>query len=131
MAQAILQDLVGKEQLAANVKSAGIYAREGSFASDNAVQAMQRMGLDLTSHKSTLLSASLVNWADLILTMTQGQKNDLIRVFPDATEKTDTVSAYLQGTIADVHDPFGGNLDVYLRCAQYLQDLFYHNIEKI
>ena len=86
-------------------------------ASDNAREAIKKLfGLDLlASHKAKKLTPELVEQADLILVMGARMKKGL------PPGKTWTLKEYAGGS-EDVADPFGGDLDVYLRCARELSD---------
>src|SRR5699024_11534632 len=55
------------------VKSAGVFAANGAPASEQAVIALERKGVEL-NHKSNLLDEELIEWADLILTMRKSKK---------------------------------------------------------
>ena len=69
------------------VLSAGLAAFPGSPASPEAVQVIQERGMDLTRHESRGLTDSLVLFADLILTMTQGHRNAIIDYWPEAAPR--------------------------------------------
>jgi len=82
-------------------------------ASSNAREAVKKLlGNDLlASHKAKKLTPELVERADLILVMGARKKGGL------PPGKTWTLKKYAGGS-GDIADPFGGNLNVYLKCAQ-------------
>lgn len=82
-------------------------------ASNNAREAIKKLfGADLlATHKAKKLTPDLVEWADLILVMGARMKKGL------PPSKTWMLKEFAGGS-GDVADPFGGNLDVYLRCAR-------------
>ena len=98
------------------VRSAGLYAYEGEPASENAVEAAKKYGCDISSHRSLPIDIDLVNQSDLILTMTPAHKQVLSSV---ADGKVFTFGEYV-GSDDDIADPFGGDLDEYIRCADTL-----------
>ncbi len=98
------------------VLSAGLAAFPGSSASPEAVQVIQERGMDLTRHESRSLTDSLVLFADLILTMTQGHRNAIIDHWPEAAAKT----ALLCRDGQSVSDPIGGTVADYAACAQQI-----------
>jgi protein-tyrosine-phosphatase len=51
------------------VRSAGVSASVGATASEGSLRAAERHGLDLSEHRSSQVTEGLVDWADLILTM--------------------------------------------------------------
>ncbi|MDU2063815.1 MAG: low molecular weight protein arginine phosphatase [Sporomusaceae bacterium] len=124
MAQLLLQERIKEAEMthAFTVKSAGLAAFPGQAASAGAAQAMKSRGIDAKMHRSRLLTEDDLVSADLILTMTQGHKNQVLQLFPKAKSKVFTLAEYT-GNLADVSDPFGGDLAEYERCARMLSEL--------
>lgn len=83
MAEAIFKRYGGHE-----VSSAGVAVDEGAEASPGAVAALTRKGLSLGGHRAQSLSQALVEWADLILTMTRRHKEIVTSKFPMVRVKT-------------------------------------------
>jgi len=113
MAQALAIHLFGEGY---EIASAGVMAMQGSSASAHAISAMLERELDLAAHKAQMLNEELIKWADLILAMTEGHKSAI------KSEKAHTLGEYA-GTGISVSDPFGGNLQVYLDCAEEIYTL--------
>jgi protein-tyrosine-phosphatase len=109
------------------IASAGLAAAPGEQASAQAIQAMEELGLDLQSHRSQPVSASLVDSADLILVMTEGHRNALLNRWPHLADKIDLLS-HGQG---EVSDPFGGSLATYQQCARQMQHYLTYWIEQL
>lgn len=111
----------------AEVRSAGLTARDGEPVSPEAVKALRGRGLDLAGHRSTALRANMVEWADLILTMTRAHREALLRRYPQAEGKVAQLLAFPRwGTgdcpeDLDVDDPIGGSQSRYDRCAEELE----------
>lgn len=97
MAEVLFKKLT-KEKGIEDIKviSAGLSAFTGDKASPNAIQVMKEMGLDLSNHRARSLEPSLINEADLILTMTQGHKLQLIDLYPQAADKTYVLKEYIE-----------------------------------
>lgn len=94
--------------------SAGIYAGEGTPASDNAVAAISELGIDLGDHRSQPLTAELVQRADLIVTMTAGHRFEILQDFPEVGNRVFLIKSFGTSKVpADIPDPFGGSLDIY------------------
>lgn len=111
MAEAILKKRYPK----AEVKSAGVYAGQGMSASHNTVKALEENQITL-DHYSQPVSHDLLDWADLILTMTMNHKQLLIMEYPDFQDKYFTLKEYAtesQELVSDVSDPFGGDIAIY------------------
>lgn len=119
MAEAILRNLLSDAGLAGEyfVSSAGTGAFPGMPASHNAVQALEALGIDLSQHSSSIIDNDLIDNADLILTMTASQKNNLLMMRPDSVLKIFTLTEYCEAEYkTDISDPFGGDLDIYISC---------------
>lgn len=99
-----------------DVLSAGIHAPDGSPASENAVQAMQRRGIDISGHRAATVTASVMSDADVVLTMTGAHKQALQQLFPEAAEKIDTLGEFVDLDV-EIPDPYMGDSRVYSACA--------------
>lgn len=66
------------------VKSAGLGALVGHPADALAIELMREQDIDLTDHRARQLDDSLIAWADLILVMSNGQKDQLCLQWPAA-----------------------------------------------
>ncbi|MDD6308306.1 MAG: low molecular weight protein arginine phosphatase [Clostridia bacterium] len=99
--------------------SAGLSVFCGAPASENAVLAMRKYNIDISSHLSKPVTPALLSWADLILTMTTAHKAYLLARYPDVSAKTKTILEYV-GKTGDIIDPYGGDLSDYEACASAL-----------
>lgn len=105
------------------VRSAGTFAGRGAPASSGAVLAARRQGLDLSGHRSTPLGPDLVEWADLVLAMTNAHR----RVAADigGEEKTALVTEFLPEGHPEhgreVRDPAGGDVERYGEVLELLE----------
>jgi protein-tyrosine-phosphatase len=126
MAEAILKN---KKLADVQVKSAGIYAANGSEASTHAKQVLDNNQVP-HNHRSEMLTAEAVGWADVILTMTSTHKFAIQQQFPQAVMKVFTLKEYTGETAQqDVVDPYGGSLTVYEETYQELEKLIDKAIE--
>ena len=124
MAQAMAAKLLGEGY---EVISAGVMAVADCEASYNAVMAMSERQIDLTGHRSQLITTKLLNEANLILTMTTSHKKAIL---PDAPDKTYTLGEYA-GHKVSVSDPFGGTLEDYKACAEEIYGLLLSLCDKL
>jgi tRNA threonylcarbamoyl adenosine modification protein (Sua5/YciO/YrdC/YwlC family) len=99
------------------IASAGIAAMTGGRPSPAAMDVMKERGLDLTSHESQPLTDRLVQYADLILTMTRGHRDAILAQWPHASDRTKVVCH----DQIDVSDPIGGPTELYRRCAEQIE----------
>ena len=124
MAEALLRHSLSEAGLAGEyfASSAGTGAYPGMPASYNAVQALGVFGIDLSQHSSSIIDNDLIDNAYLILTMTASHKNHLLQLRPDAVSKTYTLAEYCESEgKADIDDPFGGDLEIYMNCRDKIR----------
>lgn len=113
MAEGILKSISDKKGLNINVRSAGIAAFDGSPATENAIKAMEEIGIDIRSHRSSVLYKDLLIESNLILTMSRSHKEVILIKYPELKDKVFTLIEYADGEEKDILDPFGGNLKTY------------------
>lgn len=110
MAEAILRS---KAIPGVEVKSAGVFAMNGSKASPHAQSVLREQNIT-HDHLSTQLTLSEINWATYILTMTEGHKEAILNHFPAAAGKTITLKEFAGISVdRDISDPYGGSLEIY------------------
>ncbi len=124
MAEGIMKDCIldeiesGEAPLPMRVSSAGTSAVEGFSASEYAVQAAAQHGIDIKSHRSKQLSGSIVESADLMLTMDSAHTAIINQYWP-GFETVYELKSYnsdrpLKNPDRTVIDPIGMSLDIYL-----------------
>lgn len=128
LARKITKDLTVNNDI--EVSSAGVAAWPGDRASREAVEALARMGVNLSGHQASRLTAEAVQGADLILTMTSAHRDCVINLVPSACEKVFTLTEYV-GAPGDVPDPIGQPLDKYIECARMLEDLITRAVQRL
>ena len=90
MAEALLKHKLSK----ANVQSAGIFAGENHRANEFATQALNERGIQM-DHQSQPVTSGLLQWSDVVLTMTTQHKQSLIIDFPKYQDKYYTLKEYV------------------------------------
>ena len=108
MAEAILRKKSGEE---IEVKSAGIFAGDGSPASANTAQVLKENGIECL-HSSSFLTQEHIDWAAYVLTMTNHHKQAILQSFPEAQGKVHTLKEFTNRS-GDLSDPIGGPLEIY------------------
>ncbi|MER1957515.1 MAG: low molecular weight protein arginine phosphatase [Solibacillus sp.] len=101
------------------VRSAGIYAQQGSAMSQNAQVVLNQNNIE-HHHQSSLFNEQDAQWADLILTMTTAHKEMVLRLVDDVGHKTFTLNEYVGMDVQDIQDPYGGNVFVYEQTFEQL-----------
>jgi len=101
-----------------SVLSAGASAFPGGRATPEAVDAVRKLGGDLSKHRSKPLMPELINQADLILTMSNAHRQAVLAINPAAASKVSTLDPN-----SDIEDPIGGDRSLYEELAGTLQGL--------
>lgn len=81
MGEALLRDRLAKRRIAATVRSAGLVS-EGVPASPNAVKVMAKRGVDLTAHRSRLLTVDDLRRADVVIGMAREHLREAVVLEP-------------------------------------------------
>jgi protein-tyrosine-phosphatase len=124
------QKLAGTRWVA---ESAGLGTVNGALAAPEAVEAMQEIGVDISAHASRMFTERGMREADLILAMTRGHQQEIVRRFPEAAGKTRPLNSFGPGEARDVEDPIGLPIEAYRHTRdeliQALGDLILHLAE--
>lgn len=132
MAEALLRHQMAQEGLDDwEVASAGTWTMDGVPASRYAIEVMARRDLDLSLHRSREVNRRLLEEADLVLVMTNSQREALIQEFLDQRDKIFMLSEMKNGHRYDIDDPYGGPLEEYEACLEALADLIEGGVERI
>lgn len=105
------------EEVGIRVRSAGVMTGGGSPVSEQAVQAMNKVGVDIADHTSIALTEDLIQDADAIYTMTDSHRQAVLVHSPTAADKTVRLDA-----AGDIIDPFGADVQVYVQTAAQIRD---------
>ena len=136
MAEVMMRSLVAEklgcsaeelDQRGILIASAGIAAAPGCAPSAEAVVVMKEKSLCLANHASQPLTEKLVRHADVIFTMTGGHRQAILRRWPEAAARTQT----LLPDSGDISDPIGGPLSVYQSCAEQVEIALRARMEEI
>ncbi len=104
------------------VASAGIAAAPGEGASSEAVAVAERQGLDVQAHRSRRLTAELLEWADLVLTMGSSHAAAAADLGdPDKVALLGEFAAASADAGRSVPDPFGAGEPAYEQTLQTLE----------
>ena len=120
MAEALLRATLvkrgqGLEKL--KVASFGLAAQDGQLPSANSVKAMQRIGLDVSGHRSRLLTQADVDRSIVIFGMTESHLAALHSRFDVLPAFVLLLRDVLPTDVPrDIPDPFGGGYRDYEEC---------------
>jgi len=136
------------------VASAGTWARDGYPAARESQELLRPMGIDLSRHRSRIVTEGLLKSADLVLTMEQGHKEALRYEFPAFQDRVfllsemggsglprstgsglprSTGSGLPRGTGRgmDVRDPVGGTKEDFQETIKDIQQLIDQGFSQI
>jgi tRNA threonylcarbamoyl adenosine modification protein (Sua5/YciO/YrdC/YwlC family) len=100
------------------IQSAGLHASRGMRATPEAQDAVRELNADLRSHSSQPVTNDLLRRADVIYTMTQDHRDEIVEALPSVIHKTHRLDPH-----ADVEDPIGGDIATYRQVAHRLSQL--------
>lgn len=127
MAESILKS---KHLTHIEVCSAGVHATNGDFASKHAQFVLKTNNL-YSEHESRQLTSELLDWATIVLTMTEGHKKIIVAEHPNFTGKTFTLKEFVGESKFDIADPFGGTENDYLVTFLELEKMIDKLIQKL
>jgi protein-tyrosine-phosphatase len=114
MAEAIARSVAAERGLTdVTFSSAGVGAWDGSPPSDGAMLVALERGLDISGHRSRLLTGELVAGADLVLAMSESHVPRIVALGGEGKTHLLTEFASRDAGARSVSDPFGGDLEVY------------------
>jgi protein-tyrosine phosphatase len=73
------------------VESAGVSGWEGSGPTEEAVQALEEKGIDISHHLARRLNRRMIESADLIVAMSREHRDATLRIVPTAAGRTFTL----------------------------------------
>lgn len=129
MAEAILREKAPD----LNVKSAGVFASDNAPASPEVAVALDKIDIQF-QHRSQMVNAPLLAWADLVLTMTENHRYQLTNSYPQYSQKIFTLIQYTTDNKEqqnDIADPFGGDVNVYEQTAKQLEQYIDMLVQKL
>jgi protein-tyrosine-phosphatase len=124
MAAAIMRQRITGMGLADRVavESAGMWAREGQPASEDAVTVLAGRGIALADHRSQPLTPTLLDRADIVLVMEEAHRRSIFHLTPKHLRKV-LLLTELVGEHDDVDDPYGGPIEGYVNTEAQLETL--------
>lgn len=122
-----------KEIIGLQVLSAGTSASFGKEADSLAVLALKEEEVDLSSHRSQPLAADLMHKADLILTMTEKHRNEILSWFPEIRSKVFLLKQFagIDDDNPNIYDPCTGTLGDYLSCVGEIKQALLQSLDQI
>lgn len=123
MAEGIFKKIVADKGLKnINISSAGLFAMTGDEACDNAVKAAECFGCDISEHRARRITSYVLDETDKFVCMTPEHAASLALYVP--REKVTVLGG-------GIPDPFGGNLETYLTCANSIKNALLSQFDEI
>jgi protein-tyrosine phosphatase len=110
------------------VMSAGLSAVVDSGPDATAAKVALENGLDISLHKARQVNMDMLRWADLILVMEEGQKNELLRKYSWLEGKLFRFGASLQ---VDIPDPYRRPESAFIMAWKFLSKFTPYWVDQI
>ncbi|MGA2915302.1 MAG: L-threonylcarbamoyladenylate synthase [Sedimentisphaerales bacterium] len=104
------------EYIGYKVTSAGIMAYDGIGASPESIRFCNSKGVNITSHLTQRLTSEMIGQADYIFVMSEGHRNDIIRLFPAVAKR-----CMLLSDSGEIEDPIGRGFEVYKEVGEIIE----------
>jgi protein arginine phosphatase len=104
------------------VESAGVYARVGWPAAEYTLQVLERRGIDLSEHRSRLITVDIAENFRLILTMEKNHKEAIQAAFPKLSGRIKLLTEIV-GENRDIVDPIGRSYLEYEDTAREMESI--------
>ncbi len=138
MAEYLLKKMAKDNGLEIEVRSAGISAWVDSQIPALTLVVLKKEGISPDSHVVTPITTTIIEWADLVLTMETPHLNRVIDLVPEAREKVFLLTEYAEaqehkvteaetarfaafGNKRGLPDPFGGSREAYETCLAQIK----------
>jgi len=96
------------------ISSAGLFTANGMAASMPAIEVLREQGIDLTPHRSRVVTKDIIDAATLIVVMTASHATELKRRFPEIHDRIYLLKSFDPGCGGgDIPDPLGGTIALY------------------
>ena len=128
MAQGIMRQLLAQAGIEhVTVDSAGVFAIEGMGPTRETQSVLQTIGVDCSAHRARLLSAQMLQAADVVFVMEPFHAEEIQQRFPDTKGKMHLLKPYglASGELAGppgIPDPIGKPLEVYEVCFTQIRE---------
>ncbi|MDD4956956.1 MAG: low molecular weight protein arginine phosphatase [Candidatus Omnitrophica bacterium] len=114
MAEGYLEKVSRERGLGLEVCSAGTWGVEGGMPSEEAIEILEEEGVDTEKYRSKVLTSGMIKWADIILVMEPGHKEQVLAIEPEAGNKVHLLGEFTGDK--GIQDPIGMPAIVYEKC---------------
>lgn len=110
--------------------SAGTWGEDGHPAAVAGVRVMKTYGIDISTHRSRIVTEDIISTAQLVLTMEKGHKEALRAEFPQYFDKILLLTEII-GLEYDIPDPFGMGRQYFEETASELEAIINEGMDEI
>lgn len=113
MAEGLFKKMLAEKNIDnINCSSAGLFAMTGDDVTLNSVKACERFGVDISAHRARRITSYILDETDKFVCMTSEHAATLSMYVP--SEKVTVLGG-------GIPDPFGGDLELYIKTANYIR----------
>jgi len=124
MAEGCLKKRLKEEGLDVAVSSAGISPFTGLKPSQEAVELMKEIGVDVSTHESKAITKDILNKADMILVMEPMHKDVILGIALEVKDKIFYLRQFAKENSLDkfIPDPIGKPIDYYMLTFKAIEE---------
>lgn len=123
MAEALFRQILKDREIdSVACDSAGLSAFDGEAASENSIEAMSEVGIDISSHRSKTITRDLIDNTELIVCLSKGHY-DVLRNFVSESR--------LKILGKGISDPYGMRLSEYIRTRDEIKAALCEMLEEL
>jgi protein-tyrosine-phosphatase len=123
IAEGILRTLIYERQIRGiEAASAGVMATDGREPEPFAISISRQNGVDLSQHRSAMLTRAMIDEADLVLTMEKMQYLYARGMIPQARDKVFLLAGFGRRNIeSEIDDPIARDIEAFEDCFAMLK----------
>lgn len=120
-----------------HIITAGISAISAMPPTQETIQVMSEKGIDVSNHRSSLLTDEMLREADLILVMEARHKDNITSRLPEAQNKVHLLREFgrikkeNELFIPDIPDPIGKSIDFYRKVSDIIKEGIERVVKKL
>lgn len=130
MAELLAKKLAAERGLPVEAKSCGVAAHPDFQIPPGVFAAMEREAIRQFEHTPQPATKDLLDWADLVLVMTSGHRETVLKRHPEAAAKTFLLRAYAGLGDENIEDPIGWPDPIYAQCCAKIKEAVSRLLDK-
>ena len=117
MGEYLLRQMIGTPEV--SIASAGLGALVGHGADKNAIEVMNKHGVDISSHKPRQLDDIIIKQNELILVMESWQKKEIVSLYPYSRGRVHLLGKWNE---VEIYDPYRLSKDVFIEVYEKIEN---------